>query len=110
MLRRLHQAKITNANTFVLTERDPDDVVLVDVDDIAAYLSSAYVDYMGVTFTEALSSKCFDVVMNGLMTSTSTLAIEKLHFEKGSFSRSDFAKITNMCKALMSINELHFAE
>ncbi|KAH7704922.1 hypothetical protein AAVH_27876, partial [Aphelenchoides avenae] len=109
-LRRLRQVRITNSNTFILTERDPDDVVLVDVDDIAAYLSSSYISYAGVTFTEALSSKCFDLVMNGLNESASTLAIEKLYFEEGRFSRSDFARITSMCKELMSMDELHFGQ
>lgn len=108
-LRRLRQAKITKTGTFIVTERDPNRLELTRPEELPRYMRQTYVGYLGLSFPP-LKSAAFDEVMAGLEENASTIAVYKLYFEEGDFSRLEFGRITALCKSLSSLSHLQFNE
>lgn len=111
-LRRLEKSGITGKTTFLFSDERVqytfNRIELARPEDLGPYLRSTSVGCLGLSFYEPLKSESFSAVMEGLLVSAPTMVVDRLRFDYGAFSRADFARITRLCRALVSLSRLNF--
>lgn len=111
-LRRLEKAGITHNSTFLFSDEcikfTFNRIDLTRPEELGPYLRSTSIGCLSLSFHEPLKSESFSAVMDGLLESAPTMAVDKLRFDHGAFSRADFATITHRCRTFTSLEQLNF--